>query len=195
MRQLVLAGVLTIAIASCGKKTNEAAPTRAPSSSAPASSGGSASGTSASGTSKTPLSCAKLIPQALVDNYLAGYTLSQGPGIANAVSCKYSKGDAGAQDHLSVVLKCDDAMKAGMQQTISMTKNAKPAPGVETSVVTGLGAGAIMSKTTTPPATNLTVWDDDTNCTIVVTAMGPAQANVQALAKDLVAAVTPAALQ
>jgi hypothetical protein len=186
MRQIVLAGVLTIAIASCGKKADEHAP---------AGSGTPPPTTSAPSAKKTPLSCAKLVPQPLVDKYLAGYTLSQGPGIATATSCKYSKTDAGHQDHLSVVFKCDDAMKASMQQTIELTKSAKAAPGVETSIVSGLGAGAIMSKTTTPPATNLTVWDDDTNCTIVVTAMGPSQANARAFATELVAAVTPASLQ
>jgi hypothetical protein len=60
--------------------------------------------------------------------------------------------------------------------------------------MTDLGAGAILSKMTTPPATNLTVWDDDTSCMMVFTAMGAPADTVQPLAKDLVAAVTPASL-
>jgi len=173
MRTRIYVAALALVLAACGKKAETGAAKTDEKPSAPA----TADKPAAPG---GKLACAKLVPQALVDKYLSGFTLEESDPPLGGHQCNYTK-DANT---VGVTVNCGEADKR--EKETAVMKDSMH--GVD---VPGIGRSALKLQSAFP---QYDVWDDDTPCHIIVT-VGDVPADPLAFTKDVVQAVTPAAIQ
>lgn len=181
MRTAIYATTLVLMLGSCGKKSETGAaktddkpattPATAPARDTPTPPAAAPAGT---------LSCAKLVPQPIVDKHLSGFTLKEADAPLGGHQCNYVR-DATT---VAVTINCSEADRRDKE--IALMKRSMH--GVE---VPGVGRSTLKLQSA---FTQYDVWDDDTECHILVTA-GDALADPLAFTKDIVQAITPAAIQ
>jgi hypothetical protein len=138
------------------------------------------------------LDCAALVPQALRDAMLAGWQVDenggQGPRVPNAPRfCNFIKGSP--QNLLKVAFDCrhalsDDAIRPMREALLAGGGRELP----------GIGRGAVERADTPNELTQVTAWDDDTPCSILVTWRGEGHEQAVELVRQLVASTLPASL-
>ncbi|HEY1814647.1 MAG TPA: hypothetical protein VGG74_19990 [Kofleriaceae bacterium] len=128
------------------------------------------------------LSCAKLMPAAITDKYLAGFQLKESDrSFDHTHQCHYQQNG----NLVSVDVNCNQADKRDSEpETMKKAMNATD--------VAGVGKTALLIKTSV--TTQYDVWDDDTPCHILVTA-GSVPSDPLAFTKDVVGSISPSTIQ
>jgi len=187
MRVLIVLLSLTLALAACTKKSEEAPPTPSPDQAAAA----PAKVPDAPPAPPPPAvkhhTCDKLVPQALRDKLLAGATITEKQSAnAKSVNCKVSGGAVGGD--VDMMFMCDDLMssKEVIDETLKQFQQVKA---LKYEPLPGLGKAAVQAGDL-----QVVFWDDDTNCQVTLTGV-MIKIKLLDVAKELVAAINPAAIQ
>jgi hypothetical protein len=138
------------------------------------------------------LSCTKLLPKALVDKYLGGFTFEDKAKVTprpDQATCNYKRADPIGV--IGVTFLCKEAVYGAMDATIKMMKETKMTKKSEAKEVPGVGKGAISIMDG-----NVTFWATNVHCMVTLTAFGDSAVakDVAAFAKELDAALSPASL-
>jgi len=142
--------------------------------------------------SNESLDCAKLVPQDVRDATLAGWQVdesaSPSPRVPNAPkSCNFIKGSP--QNLLKVAFDCRHALS---DDALRRLREALVASGGRE--VPGIGRGAVERDDSANELSQVTAWDDDAPCYLLVTWRGEGREQAVELARRLVASTTPASL-
>jgi hypothetical protein len=142
--------------------------------------------------SNESLDCAKLVPQDVRDALLAGWQVDEGGGQSPRVPnspklCDFIKGSP--QNLLKVAFDCRHALSDGALR--SLREALVERGGQE---VSGLGRGAVERADERNTISQVTAWDDDTPCYVLVTWRGEGRDQAVELARRLVASTIPASL-
>jgi len=135
------------------------------------------------------MSCDKLVPKAIVDKYLGGLERdAKEKQLGEHLRCQFKRKEP--LTVVSVSFDCKEGVYNAMAASIDMMTDPKskvPAKKVE-----GVGKGAVSLD-----AGNVNFWATNAHCMVNVMAIGesPLAKDPLPLAKDLDAALTPAALQ
>ena len=129
------------------------------------------------------LDCANILPDALRTKYLAGVQIVDHPeSVAFVGECSFAAADGSLG---TVTVSCSGSAKMSIEPSIAMlkktTNGATDLPGV--------GRGAVTAPGSSPGATFVTAWDDDSNCSAIL--MLPKGVDAVAFAKDLLAYLPP----
>jgi hypothetical protein len=131
----------------------------------------------------TKLDCDKILSKDLRDKYFANMEIKDEPAPMPEIGkCSIEPGTSGAKSGGSVQAICNDAQKVNRDQILKAMldadKQAKPIDGVPQSMIKEL-----------PSATQVTAYDQDSNCNVSVTL--PKGIDAVAFTKDWLAALPP----
>jgi hypothetical protein len=151
--------------------------------------GGQADGTSPAGAGAPAavgaLSCDRVLPPSLRDKYFAGAEIKDVKKLSSDNGGCGVK--LGADKNASIDVLCDDSSWQAKDASIHVLHEMGSDYKV-TDLAIGKG-GAVVDH---PISQQVSVWDDDSNCVITLSMTPPGGVDLQALARDMVAALPPA---
>jgi hypothetical protein len=170
---------LVVVAAACSSKTDESK-----SSGASAGASGSGAGQAQTPGAKRALDCDQVFPQGMRARYTAGAEVKNVKKlVSDNGGCGFKVGDK----DVNIDVLCDDSSWA--EQDASLQILHQMGSGYQ---VKDLAIGKGGARLDHDVAQQVTVWDDNSNCVVTLNLSPPGGFDLEALAKDLVAALPPA---